>query len=133
MNYLLDTNILIFLLKRGNKKLLDNISKREYGELSISSITLAELEFGAQNSSKPEQNRSVFLGALSAINVIDFDDNCAFEYGKIRKDLKENGTPIGPMDMLIAATALANNMIMVTNNVGEFSRVKGLKVEDWTK
>jgi tRNA(fMet)-specific endonuclease VapC len=133
MKYLLDTNILIFLMKKGNKKLIEKISKQEYGSLALSSITLAELEYGAENSSNPELNRSVFLGVASAINVIDFDDNCAYEYGKIRHRLKIKGTPIGPMDMLIAATAKANNLIVVTNNTKEFDRVEGLKVQDWTK
>jgi len=133
MKYLLDTNILIFLMKKGNKKLIDKISRQEYGALAISSITLAELEYGAANSSNPETNRSVFLGTLSAIDVLHFDDNCAYEYGLIRQKLKVKGTPIGPMDMLIAATAVANNLIMVTNNVKEFIQVEGLKVQDWTK
>ncbi len=133
MNYLLDTNILIFLLKKGNRKLIEMISKQEYGTLFISAITLAELEFGAANSSRPEQNRAVFLGALSAIKVVPFDDNCAYEYGKVRKNLKEKGIPIGPMDMLIAATALANNMTIITNNVKEFIRIEKLKVVDWSK
>lgn len=133
MKYLLDTNILIYLLKKGNKRIFANIAQKDFGQLSVSSITLAELEFGARNSSKPDLNRSVFLGVLASINVIPFDDNCAFEYGIIRKYLKDNGTPIGPMDMLIAATALANDMVMVTNNVSEFKRVQNLRVEDWTK
>ena len=120
-------------MKKGNKKLIEKISKQEYGSLALSSITLAELEYGAENSSNPELNRSVFLGVASAINVIDFDDNCAYEYGKIRHRLKIKGTPIGPMDMLIAATAKANNLIVVTNNTKEFDRVEGLKVQDWTK
>lgn len=133
MKYLLDTNILIFLMKKGNKRLLQKIESQDFGALAISSITLAELEFGAANSSKPEFNRSIFLGVLSAINVVEFEDNCAYEYGKIRYRLKKNGSPIGPMDMLIAATAMANNLILVTNNVKEFEKVEGLKIQDWTK
>jgi tRNA(fMet)-specific endonuclease VapC len=133
MKYLLDTNILIFLMKKGNRKLIEKISRREYGSLAISSITLAELEYGAENSSDPELNRSVFLGVLSAVNVIDFNDDCAYEYGKIRHGLKRKGTPIGPMDMLIAATAKAYGLTVVTNNTKEFDRVEGLKVQDWTK
>jgi len=133
MKYLLDTNILIFLMKKGNKKLLSKIESQSFDALAISSITLAELEFGAANSSKPEVNRSVFLGVLSAINVVNFDDNCAYEYGLIRHKLKIKGSPIGPMDMLIAATAIANDLIMITNNVKEFEKVEGLKIQDWTK
>lgn len=133
MKYLLDTNILIYLMKKGNMKLLDKISSQEFGALSISSITLAELEFGAANSSNPELNRSVFLGTLSAIDVMNFDDNCAYEYGIIRQKLKVKGSPIGPMDMLIAATAIAHHLTMVTNNTKEFIKVEGLKVQDWTK
>jgi tRNA(fMet)-specific endonuclease VapC len=132
MKYLLDTNILIFLMKKGNKKLLKNIAKQEYGSIAISSITLAELEFGAANSSNPELNRSVFLGVLSAMNVLSFDDNCAFEYGIIRARLKKKGIPIGPLDMLIAATAVAHKLIMITNNMREFTRIDGLHVQDWT-
>jgi tRNA(fMet)-specific endonuclease VapC len=133
MKYLLDTNILIFLMKKGNKRLLDTITKQEYGALCTSSITLAELEYGAAHSSNPPLNRSVFLGTLSAIDVVNFDDTCAFEYGILRQKLTAKGTLIGPMDMLIAATACAKNLILVTNNTREFVRVDGLKVQDWTK
>jgi tRNA(fMet)-specific endonuclease VapC len=133
MKYLLDTNILIFLMKRGNKKLLEKIDKQEYDALAVSSITLAELEYGAANSSKPDLNRSVFLGVLSAFNVLIFDDSCAYHYGLIRQKLKVNGTPVGPMDMLIAATAMANGLVMVTNNTKEFVKIEGLKIQDWSK
>ena len=131
MKYLLDTNIIIYLLKARNQNLLNRISVQKYGDLTISSITLAELEYGAENSQRSKENRNRFTRALAALEILDFDTMCAWHYGKIRAHLKKNGTPVGAMDMLIAATALAHNLTVITNNESEFSRIPNLKIENW--
>ena len=102
-------------------------------ELCISSITYAELMHGVEKSMAVERNRIAITMFLSPISVLDFDTDAAEEYGKIRADLERKGTPIGPMDMLIAAHAKADDLVLVTNNTREFERVEDLEVEDWTK
>lgn len=102
----------------------------QYG-VTISSITLAELEFGVQASANIEKNTIALYKFLSIVEILDFDSSSATEYGKIRADLKKKGTPIGNMDMLIAAHAKSEDLIVVTHNTRKFERVKGLQLEDW--
>ena len=132
MKYLLDTNICIFLLNHVSAVLEAFAEHRSEG-IAISSIALAELEFGICNSQKKESNRVQLLRFLSSVSVLDFNSAAAAEYGKIRAQLQRRGRPISPMDMLIAAHAKAEGAILVTNNAGEFSRVEGLALEDWTQ
>jgi tRNA(fMet)-specific endonuclease VapC len=101
--------------------------------VAISSITLSELQFGVYNSSKPEQNRENLLRFLLGVEVLSYDSSAAEEYGKIRAYLRRRGTPIGEMDMLIAAQANAAGLILATNNTREFERVAGLRLEDWVQ
>ena len=130
--YLLDTNICIFAIKKRPeivlKKLKDKISDGIY----ISSLTVAELEFGVENSQRIENNRIALLKFLSIFNILNFDDADAIDYGRLKTDLRKQGRIIGPIDMLLAAQALNKELIFVTNNVKEFERVKGLKIEDWS-
>ena len=130
--YLLDTNICIFAIKKKPeivlKKLKDKISDGIY----ISSLTVAELEFGVENSQKIENNRIALLKFLSIFNVLNFDDADAIDYGRLKTDLRKKGRIIGPIDMFLAAQALNKELIFVTNNVKEFERVKGLVIEDWS-
>ena len=130
MKYLLDTNICIYALK-GNKKILEKIQVNFNGGIAISSITLAELEFGVQASAYPQKNAESLVRFLSKIEILPFDNECAIKYGKIRADLKKKGTLIGSMDMLIAAHGAAKSLIVVTHNAKEFERVDGLEIEDW--
>ena len=130
--YLLDTNICIFAIKRKPAKVFELIRDRTKEGLYISSLTVAELEFGVQNSEREEQNRIALLKFLSIFNILNFDDGDAIDYGKLKVDLRRKGESIGPIDMLLAAQALNKEMIFVTNNVKEFKRVKGLKIEDWS-
>ena len=109
------------------------IAKQNFGDLAMSAVTLAELEFGIENSVKKTDNRMRLYTALSGLARIPFDDECAIAYGKIRADLQARGAIIGPMDLQIAATAQAKDLILVTNNGREFNRVKDLMVEDWTQ
>ena len=99
--------------------------------MAISTITLAELEHGACNSSRPEQNAVALSSLLSIIEVLPFDAKAAQAYGKVRTDLQKAGRIIGPLDMLIAAHAISSNLTLVTNNTKEFTRIKNIKVENW--
>jgi len=99
--------------------------------IAVSSITMAELEFGIQNSSRPEQNRMALMLFMAGISILPFDTNAAMEYGDIRHKLKEQGMLIGGNDLLIAAHARSLGITLVTHNTREFSRVENLRIEDW--
>lgn len=130
MKYMLDTNMCIYAQKNIPQVIEKIKNNFQYG-VAISSITLAELEFGVQASANVEKNTIALYKFLSIVEILDFDSSAAIEYGKIRADLKRKGTPIGNMDMLIAAHAKSENLIVVTHNTREFERVAGLKLEDW--
>ncbi len=131
--YLLDTNICIFLIKRNSPKLLHKIFSLDPLNICISSITLGELSYGVEKSQHQEKNRSALNKILTVLEVCPFDESAATRYGKIRADLERKGKVIGPLDTLIAAHALARDLILVTNNTREFKRVENLQFEDWTK
>ena len=130
---LLDTNICVYLINRrpGHERLLDRIDRRDYGEVLISAISLAELEFGVAKSARGAENRGRLDLFLARFEVAPFDMDAAAAYGRLCAALEGRGTPIGPLDTQIAAHALALRAILVTNNVREFSRVADLKVENW--
>ena len=127
---MLDTNICIYLMNSKDEKLLTKF-KEHQDDLKISSITLGELQYGVYHSSRVEQNAIALLNFLALIEVVNFDDNAALEYGKVRAYIKSIGKPIGPLDMLIAGHALSLCETLVTNNVKEFIRVPNLKIENW--
>jgi tRNA(fMet)-specific endonuclease VapC len=129
--YLLDTNICIFLKNKKPIQVLERLHNIINTNVFISSISVAELQFGVYNSQNIEKNHVSLVEFLAPFEIINFDDNDAEEFGKIRTELKRNGKLIGPYDMLIAAQALAKNLILVTNNTNEFKRIGGLKLEDW--
>lgn len=133
MQYLLDTNIFIYLCKGTYPAIADHIRSFGPGDIVISSITLAELEFGIAKSAKPEKNRKHFQELLLPFEILPFDSQAAIEYGIIRNCLEKAGSPIGPLDTLIAAHALSLGACLVTNNEREFSRVPGLRVENWSR
>ena len=130
MKYMLDTNMCIYAQKNIPQVIEKMKNNFQYG-VAISSITLADLEFGVQASANIEKNTIALYKFLSIVEILDFDSSAATEYGKIRADLKKKGTPIGNMDMLIAAHAKSENLIVVTHNTREFERVEGLQLEDW--
>ena len=132
MKYMLDTNICIFAIRNSNDNVLKKFREHLEDELYISSITLAELMYGVEKSRKPEQNRNALLQFLTLIDIKEFSEKAAIEYGKICAFLENQGTPIGPLDTLIAAHAVSENMILVTHNMKEFLRVPDLTVENWT-
>ena len=129
--YLLDTNSCIFIKNKKPKHVLERLHRVIKEKVYISTITIAELQYGVYNSSYIEKNRISLTEFLAPFELLTFDDSDAERYGIIRADLTKAGKPIGPYDMLIAAQALAKDLILVTNNVNEFMRVEGLKIEDW--
>ncbi|MBI4234876.1 type II toxin-antitoxin system VapC family toxin [Candidatus Peregrinibacteria bacterium] len=131
--YLLDTDICIYIIKNKPPKVLAKFKKLHRHNISISAITLAELEYGVFKSTSSEKNQIALAKFLSFIGILPFDTEAAFYYGEIRAHLEKKGNIIGSMDMLIAAHALAKKMTLVTNNTKEFKRVKNLKIENWTK
>ena len=131
MTYMLDTNICIYIMKQKPENVLYRFRQEMDKGICISSITLGELEFGMKNSSNPERNEKALLMFLAPLNILDFDEAAAYEYGAIRAYLTKTGRIIGPLDMLIAGHAKAEDMILVTNNIREFERVPGLKIENW--
>lgn len=133
MKYMLDTNIVVFAKNNMPEVVLERLSRLELGEMCISSIALAELEYGVFNSSDPNSNQMALVLFLSCIDIVPFDDNAAIEYGRIRADLKRKGTPIGANDLLIAAHAKSLGLTLVTHNTREFARVEGLDLEDWAE
>jgi tRNA(fMet)-specific endonuclease VapC len=112
---------------------VNHIRSRDPEEIAISTITIAELQYGVYRSQHIDQNRVALLEFLVPFNIIDFDQTAAALYGSIRASLESEGTPIGPMDLLLSAQALAHNLVLITNNEKEFRRVDGLKIENWTK
>lgn len=131
MRYMLDTNICIFIIKHKPEKVFNKLMEHEPEEICISAVTYAELMHGVEKSKSVEKNRAVLTQLLSNIEVLPFDDNAAEEYGMIRADLEKKGTPIGPLDTMIAGHARSLDYTLVTNNTREFKRVENLVVEDW--
>ena len=133
MKYLLDTNICIFVIRRKPALVLQRFFQQSPDEVAISSVTLAELRYGADKSTLPAKNHAALHSFLIPISVADFDPLAADQYGKIRAYLERRGTPIGPLDTMIAAHALSLKVTLVTANTSEFSRVPGLACENWTE
>ncbi|MCL2410321.1 MAG: type II toxin-antitoxin system VapC family toxin [Treponema sp.] len=131
MRYMLDSNICIYIVKNKPPVVLDKFREHINEGLCISSITLAELEFGVSASTFPEKNSIALKQFLSAIDVLFFDIEASACYGAIRASLKKQGNVIGPLDMLIAGHALSRGLTLVTNNIREFERVNGLDIVNW--
>ncbi len=132
MKYLLDTNICVFIFRRKFPSILQRLHQTQPGEVGISAVTLAELRYGADKSSDPPKNHTVIDAFLTTVAVLEFHEDAARLYGTVRSDLESRGTPIGPLDTMIAAHTLSLGVTLVTNNVREFARVIGLAVEDWS-
>lgn len=132
MKYMLDTNVCIHAIKKKSKAVIANILKHNPEDLCVSAITYAELIHGVEKSQEPKRNRVALTLFLSAIDILEFDNYAAEEYGRVRAELEKSGTPIGPMDTLIAAHARAEGLTLITNNTREFKRVEELDVVDWT-
>lgn len=130
MKYLLDTNICIYLINERPKKVLAHFKRHSLEDIGISSITASELAFGVAKSAS-SKNSAALEAFLLPLNVVDYDAGAAMIYGDIRAKVEKQGKTIGPLDMLIAASALSRQLILVTNNEKEFRRISKLKVENW--
>jgi len=129
--YLLDTNICIYIINKKPECVIKKFENLTPDEIKISTITVAELEYGVSKSKKHDQNRSALRNFLSTFEIITFDTKDAEIYGIIRSDLENRGEPIGPYDMQLAAQALARDLVLVSNNTNEFNRINKLKLENW--
>ncbi|MDR6711970.1 tRNA(fMet)-specific endonuclease VapC [Pseudomonas hunanensis] len=130
LRYMLDTNICIFTIK-NKPQVVREAFNRHHGQLAISTVTLMELVYGAEKSAAPERNLAVIEGFAARLEVLDYDSHAAAHSGQLRAELASAGTPIGPYDQMIAGHARACGLVLVTNNLREFQRVPGLRVEDW--
>jgi len=131
--YLLDTNACIRVLNGTSAPLIARLRSHAPSDLRVSSVTRAELLYGARRSARVAENLRLLTGFFAPLVSLPFDDACAEEYGALRATLAAAGRPIGPNDLLIAATALAHDLTLVTHNLREFSRIAGLKIEDWER
>ncbi len=130
LTHILDTDTCIYAINRRSDAIAEHLIRLE-GQLGLSSITLAELTFGAENSSRVAQNLASIYLFSKVVPPVDFDARAAAHFGEIKVALKRSGTPVGAFDMLIAAHARSLDVTLVTNNRREFDRVPGLRVETW--
>ena len=131
MKYMLDTNICIYIIKEKPKKVINKFQTLDIGDVCISTITLAELEYGVEKSNYSERNRLALSGFLASIEILPFSEKAATEYGKIRANLERQGKAIGAYDLMIGAHALSEKLTLITNNMKEFKRIFSLSLENW--
>ncbi len=131
MHCLLDTDICIYIIKKKPQGVINKLAEYAVSDIGISSVTVAELFYGVEKSARPDKNRDALDEFLTPFEIMPFDDRAAEVYGRIRAVLERKGTPIGSMDMLIAAHALSLGVMLVTNNAKEFKRVPHLQVANW--
>jgi len=130
--YLLDTNICIYIINNNPKHVVERIKSLKPPQIKLSSISMAEMGYGVSKSRDRDKNRQALIHFASAFDIIEFNDNDAEVYGLIRAELEKKGQIIGPYDMQIAAQAISRDLILVTNNTSEFSRISNIKLENWT-
>jgi len=131
MKLLLDTNICIYIIKQQPVAVLKRFLEYQVGDIGISSITLSELRYGVAKSTHREKNAKALDEFIIPLELASYDEAAAHAYGDIRATLEKAGTPIGSMDMLIAAHAVSLGIPLVTNNTREFARIPYLKIIDW--
>lgn len=132
MKLMLDTNICIYIIKQQPAGVLKHFQEHQIGDIGISSITLSELRYGAAKSKHREKNTKALDEFIIPLEIADYDELAAHVYGEIRSVLEKAGTPVGAMDMLIAAHAISLGVTLVTANTREFSRISNLRLVDWT-
>jgi tRNA(fMet)-specific endonuclease VapC len=130
---MLDTNTCVDVIRKRDDRILRGILRLSPDDLCVSSVTLSELEYGAAKSGDPGKNRLALAEFMTPLQVMPYDDAVAPVYGRVRAELERAGTPIGPLDTMIAAHALSLGLTVVTDNEREFRRVSGLKVQNWAK
>lgn len=131
--YMLDTDIASYIMKQSSEPVMQKLKRVAVDDVCISVITKCEILYGIEVSPKRKQNQEALDLLLLHVAVLEYPEEAALEYARIRADLKQRGTMIGADDLLIAAHAKAIGLTLVTNNVREFERVKGLRIENWTK
>ena len=131
MKFLIDTNICIYIMNKRPPEVIYRFKDTEMGEIGISTITVSELSYGAAKNNLKKQNFKRLEEFLVPFEIIPYNQNASKYYGEIRSQLESQGNIIGPLDLLIAAHALAEKLTLVTNNEKEFKRIKSLKVENW--
>lgn len=131
MTYLLDSNVCIRLINNSSPAVTTRLAAQQPQDILVSTITQLELYYGAYRSTQRDRNLEILQRFFIQFNIIHLDSEAAIIAGRIRAELAARGTPIGPYDVQIAAIALANGLILVTHNTGEFTRVNGLQIEDW--
>jgi len=131
MRYLLDTNVCIRYLNRQSEKIHQQLSMKTPEEIMLCSVVKAELIYGAQKSRNPLKSLQKVYSFTDPFISLPFDDKAAEAYGQIRSELERIGMPIGPNDFMIAAIAIANDLILITHNTSEFGRIDALHIEDW--
>lgn len=132
LSRLLDTNICIYLIRQSSPEVLKRFEEFEVGEIGLSVVSVAELRYGVEKSTRPEQNRQALEKFLLPLEITSFDGEATRAYARIRASLEQRGMQIGPLDTLIAAHAVSLSATLVTNNTREFERVPDLALEDWT-
>ncbi|HMT94711.1 tRNA(fMet)-specific endonuclease VapC [uncultured Thiothrix sp.] len=132
LKYLLDTNIVIYTIKNRPQPVRAAFKHHE-GQMAISAVTWGELVFGAERSANPAKNQADIEGLAARLEILDFDDLAAAHFGQVRAELYAVGQPIEPYDMMIAGHARSTGLILVTNNLREFERVQGLRLENWAE
>jgi len=132
MKFMLDTNICIYIIKQKPQKVLEHFRRYLAGDIGISSITLAELQYGVAKSRHVLENQEALKEFVLPLEIAQFDEEAARAYGTVRAGLEKSVKPIGAMDTLIGAHALSLGLTLVTNNTKEFKQIKNLKVVDWT-
>ncbi|MDR3221051.1 MAG: tRNA(fMet)-specific endonuclease VapC [Candidatus Accumulibacter sp.] len=132
LKYMLDTNICIFTLKNRPLHLRDTFVNH-HGQMCISTVSWMELVFGAEKSAFPERNLADIEGFAARLDVLPYDRQAAEHTGQLRAELARIGKPIGPYDLMIAGHARAQGLTLVTNNLREFERTPGLRLEDWSR
>ena len=132
LRYMLDTNIVIYTIKNKPEE-IKKAFVAHYGQVCISTVTLMELVYGAEKSANPKRNLNDIEGLVARLDVLPYDYGAAVHSGEIRAELARSGRPIGHYDLMIAGHARSLGHVLVTNNTGEFKRVDGLRLEDWSE
>jgi len=130
---MLDTNICIYIIKKKPLKVFKKFQSLSIGDICISSITFAELQYGICKSLQKEKNKIALINFVAPIEILPFSDKSAVQYGEIRHELENSGHVIGAYDLLIAAHALSENLILITNNIKEFQKIPKLRLQNWVK
>lgn len=127
---LLDTNICIYIINERPPQVLARFQQYRHGDIGLCSVVAAELAYGVAKSGSPRNHQALEM-FLAPLTVLPFDDAAVWAYGRLRAELERRGTPMGPLDTMIAAHALSQQALLITNNTREFSRVSGLQLDNW--